>query len=303
MTEISIVIGTLNQKNLLAKCLKNLFDQSLDKSQYEIILVDSNSQDGTEEMVSKDFSQHKNLYYFKKQNQGKSSARNLGINKANSEIILLTDADMIADFNLVKEHLKIHQKENKEVIVEGLTYNLKNLFENDRKNRENSNLVPYIKKKLKNGQQLQFSYFLSGNLSCPKNVLIKAGLFDENFKGYGWEDIELGYRISKLGIPLVYNGNAINYHYHLWSKEDEIARKYNMGKSAVHFLKKHPSAEIKLFLGINPIAMGVYSIIKKNPGLLNYIKEKSERNSFFQYLLEEFFYRKGFEEEKRQYQG
>jgi glycosyltransferase involved in cell wall biosynthesis len=303
MTKISIVIGTFNQKDLLTKCLKSLLSQSLDKSQYEIILVDSNSQDGTEEMVVKDFAKNNNLHYFRKQNQGKSSARNFAIKKANGEIILLTDADMIAGHDLVEEHLKVHQKGNKEVAVEGLTYNLKKVFEKDQKNREGSNLISYIGKKLKNGQRLEFSYFLSGNLSCPKKVLIKSGMFDENFKGYGWEDIELGYRISKLGIPIVYNGNAINYHYHVWGNKDEISRKYKMGKSAVHFFKKHPSTEIKLFLGINPIANVIYSIIKKSPRILNYIKARSSKSAFFQYLLEEFSYRKGFEEEITQYQG
>ena len=113
-------------------------------------------------------------------------------------------------------------------------------------------------------------------------------MFDEDFKSYGWEDIELGYRLYKMGIPLLYLPSAKNYHYHFVDDQDMVKRKYNMGKSAAIFYKKHPNFEIKMYLGMNPIATAAYNFLKKHPKILQKITN--------QYILEEYNYRKGLEE-------
>ena len=143
--KISIVIGTFNQKDILKKTLKSLIKQDFPKDQYEIIVVDSMSSDGTENMV-KEF----DIRYIRRKNQGKSIARNKGILEASGEIILLTDADMVATPNLVAEHVKAHANK-KNAIFEGLTIN--------------PDGKPYIKEKIKPLQKMRWSYFLTGNLS------------------------------------------------------------------------------------------------------------------------------------------
>ena len=62
----------------------------------------------------------------------------------------------------------------------------------------------------------------------------------------------MGYRLSKKGVPLRFLKNAINYHYHVVSKQEEIDRCYKKGESAKLFLAKHP--ELKWFLGLNPLS-------------------------------------------------
>lgn len=186
------------------------------------------------------------LNYLRVEDRGKAAARNLGIKSAKGDIVLLTDADIVADQKLLEEHLLAHEK-NKNASFEGLE------VDTDGK--------PYIKARLRPFQKLKWAYFLTGNVSIRKEQLIEAGLFDENFKGYGWEDIELGYRLHHIKIPLYYLPSAINYHYHPVSYEDKVKRKFEEGKSAALFYKKHPNFEIKMFLGMNPLAMGIYHFI------------------------------------------
>ncbi|MFH1542572.1 MAG: glycosyltransferase family 2 protein, partial [bacterium] len=88
---ISVVIGTYNQKETLKMVLVSLMNQSIPLEEYEIIVVDSSSTDGTAEMAG-EFK----VKYIRVENKGKSAARNKGIAEAKGEIILLTDADMIA---------------------------------------------------------------------------------------------------------------------------------------------------------------------------------------------------------------
>lgn len=214
------------------------------------------------------------LNYLRVENRGKAAARNAGIKSAKGEIIFLTDADMEADQKLLEEHLLAHEK-SKNACFEGLTIN--------------PDGKPYIKARLKARQKLKWSYFLSGNLSLCKEALVRAGLFDENFKGYGWEDLELGYRLNQKKVPLYYLPSAVNHHRHPVTKTDMLKRKYETGKSAAYFYHKHPHLEIKMFLGLNPAAMFLFSVLRQYPKLRERIKN--------QYILEEYFYRLGLTEE------
>jgi glycosyltransferase involved in cell wall biosynthesis len=278
--KISVVIGTYNQKHVLQKTLESLFHQTLSPELYEIQLIDSSSTDGTEAMVA-GLKPTCRFDYVRVENQGKTAARNLGIKKATGEIIFLTDADMAADPKLLERHLLAHEKKPN-ACFEGLTIN--------------PDGKPYIKALLWPGKKLKWAYFLSGNLSIKKTAIVEAGLFDENFKGYGWEDIELGYRLSQMRVPLFYLPSAINHHHHPVSDADMVERKYQMGRSAALFYKKHPNFVIRMFLGLNPLAMGVFRIINKRPPLLNNIRSKAARSGFFRYLLAEYQYRLGLTE-------
>jgi glycosyltransferase involved in cell wall biosynthesis len=288
---LSVVIGTYNQCAVLRDTLLSLFDQTVAYDLYEIIVVDSSSGDGTEDMV-KSLNPTCDLAYIKVPNLGKAAARNRGLVAAKGDIILITDADILADSRLVEEHLVIQSK-YKNVAAEGLEYSLKNFSQNF---KDPKNLLPYIKEKLKPCQKLRWSYFLTGNLSVKKQTLLDAGGFDENFTGYGWEDLELGYRLHKMKVPLVYLPDAINYHWHPVSDHDYLNRKYSMGKSAAYFYLKHRNFEIKMFLGLNPLAMFIFRIIHRSKFLKDLIIKRSQAKShrgFWGYLLQEYIYRTG----------
>ncbi|MBI5078834.1 glycosyltransferase, partial [Candidatus Saganbacteria bacterium] len=278
--KLSVVIGSHNQKEVLKKTLLSLFHQTFSPELYEIQLIDSSSVDGTDKMLE-ELVPTCRFNYQRVENRGKAAARNLGIKAARGEIIFLTDADMAAEPELLEKHLHAHSAiEN--ASFEGLTIN--------------PDGKPYIKARLKPEQKLKWAYFLTGNLSVPKELLIEAGLFDENFKGYGWEDLELGYRLHQMKVPLYYLPSAVNRHHHPVSNEDLLERKYQMGKSAALFYKKHPDFEIKMFLGMHPLAMGAYRFAKKRPRLLERLKRKASSSDFYRYLLEEYHYRLGLEE-------
>ncbi|MFC1568365.1 glycosyltransferase family 2 protein [Candidatus Margulisiibacteriota bacterium] len=183
-------------------------------------------------------------------------------------------------------HIETHENLG-DVAVEGITYNLNQRINIEDLNPQHPDVEPYIKQKLKPLARLKWAYFLSGNLSIQKSTFIEAGGFDENFGVYGWEDIELGYRLRKL--PLIYIPQAINYHYHFVTDQDMLKRKYDMGRSAAYFYKKHSDLAIGLFLGINPLAMGVFFFLRLLPWLRSRIKN--------QYLLGEYNYRLGLTDE------
>lgn len=284
--KISVVIGTYNQKDTLKIVLESFAKQTLPASEFELIVVDSSSTDGTDHLISS-LSLPYRLNYLRLENKGKAYARNQGAAQAKAEVILLTDADMVAAPDLLSQHVAAQEKQG-DAAIEGVTLNLTKELRADELSPESPHVEPYIKQSLKPGQALKWSYFLSGNLSLRKQTFIEAGGFDENFSGYGWEDIELGYRFKNLNVPLIYAPEAINYHFHFVSGQDMLKRKYNMGLSAAYFYKKHPNFEIKMFLGLNPLAMGIFYLLKALPALRKVIRS--------QYIQEEYQYRLGLTE-------
>lgn len=278
--KLSVVIGTYNQSHVLQKTLESLFHQTLSPELYEIQVIDSTSSDGTEKMIEA-LKPTCRFNYQKVENRGKAAARNLGIKQALGEIVFLTDADMLADSKLLEEHLLAHEKKTN-ASFEGLTIN--------------PDGQPYIKARLRPLKRLKWAYFLTGNLSIKRQTIIEAGLFDENFKGYGWEDIELGYRLDQMKVPLFYLPTAVNHHRHPISNEALLARKYEMGQSAALFFKKHPTFAVKMFLGLNPLAMGIFNFIKRRPSLLASIQRQAGSSAFYRYILEEYQFRLGLTE-------
>jgi glycosyltransferase involved in cell wall biosynthesis len=99
--KISVVIGTYNQKHVLKKTLESLFHQTLSPELYEIELIDSSSNDGTEQMVA-ELKPTCRFNYQRVENKGKAYARNCGIRQATGDIVFLTDGDMEAEPNLLK---------------------------------------------------------------------------------------------------------------------------------------------------------------------------------------------------------
>lgn len=62
------------------------------------------------------------------------------------------------------------------------------------------------------GFQIPWLAFFTGNVSVPRTLLEKAGPFEEQFEGYGWEDTEMGYRLYQVGAKFFHNRNMTTYH-------------------------------------------------------------------------------------------
>jgi glycosyltransferase involved in cell wall biosynthesis len=90
---ISVVVCTFNRSDLLANLLKGLCKQALEKAEYEVIVVDNNSQDDTRDVVRGFCKDCSNVRYCFEPQQGLSHARNLGWRMARGEYVAFIDDD------------------------------------------------------------------------------------------------------------------------------------------------------------------------------------------------------------------
>ena len=99
---LSVIICTYNNVELLKRSLSAILNQSLENNKFEILVIDNNSDDGTEEYIKEIISLHENLRYIKEPNQGLSYARNRAVKESRGEIITYIDDDAIAEKDFLK---------------------------------------------------------------------------------------------------------------------------------------------------------------------------------------------------------
>lgn len=99
MTKVSIVITNYNYGKYLGRCIRSCADQSVDKSEYEIILVDDGSNDNSLNVASA-YSEHLRIFETGGR-KGVAFASNYGIKKALNPLIVRVDADDYINRNLL----------------------------------------------------------------------------------------------------------------------------------------------------------------------------------------------------------
>jgi glycosyltransferase involved in cell wall biosynthesis len=245
---ISVIIPTYNRAAILKECLAALMQQSLPCSKYEIIVVDDGSKDDTKKIVAEEKQRNKNILYLKQKNRGQGIARNLGINKAKGELIVFIGDDIIVKKDFLEQHLKFHLRYSKENhgVLGFTTWDpripispLMSWLTNGSSILGKFGGHQFAYEKLKHSEP-NFNFFYTSNISL-KAALLKKFPFDPEFSGYGWEDIELGYRLHKrVGLKLHYNKQAIGFHYHVMTEKDLKKRMIEIGSSALIMQKKYP---------------------------------------------------------------
>jgi len=293
MIEMSVVIGTYNQRAVLERVLASFAVQTYPKERLEVVVVDSNSQDGTDDMCA-----HAQfpfiMQYIRKENTGKVSARNLGILQARGEFIFLTDGDVLAHPRLIEEHVNGLRRYPGASIVgrQMIVPSLDDL--------EQNGTICFGRDK-RPWQRLPWTAYVTGNASLSRMDLIEAGMFDERFTDYGYEDYELGYRLTLRGMPFFYHPNAVNYHYHPVPFADECVRKLGAGRAAVRFASKYHSWLLHLRLGIHPVNRLLYGLLPPNGWLMRKFRDIAIRRSpwqrFAQHMTLESNFQQGIREE------
>ena len=102
VTKISIIIPVYNVENYLARCLDSIFKHTIPKFEYEVLLVDDGSTDGSGNICDKYEKDYEIVQAIHKENGGVSSARNIGLQEATGEYIAFVDPDDWIDTNALE---------------------------------------------------------------------------------------------------------------------------------------------------------------------------------------------------------
>jgi glycosyltransferase involved in cell wall biosynthesis len=278
MLELSVVIPTYNRLDTLRYVIPSLLDQRTARDAYELLICDSNSNDGTAEYLAQVSAEHPNVRHLPGAYTGRAMARNAGIAQASGEVILFNDSDIIADPGLLEAHLTHHRAQ----VASIEDYEYKRDHADER-----GSLHPPSRKKL------SWLYFLTGNASVRREDLLRVGCFDESFTGYGHEDLELGYRLQKAGLRILYEPGAVNYHCQDVPHEGQVEKMKLAGRSTVRFYRKHPDFAVMANLGMTPVSLGLHSALTKLPWVLGYFDRRAADSKFARELIQQYYYVSG----------
>lgn len=120
---VSVIIVTRNRKQITLDCLESVF--KIDYSNFETILVDNGSTDGTVEKIKSAGWQTKLKIIASQENLGLNAGKNLGQKHAKGDYILFLDSDTIVDKELLTELIKLAEIDSKIGIVCPKMYYLK----------------------------------------------------------------------------------------------------------------------------------------------------------------------------------
>ena len=241
---VSIVIPTYNRKPILIKCLHALENQKLNKliDSYEIIVVDDGSTDGTTEWIKENQGNLPHVVLYEQEHGGPALGRNLGVLKSTGDVIIFIDSDLVVVNNFIINHVsklnKYWIKKNKKCFTYGSVINTSN-FQNPLS--EDSKIT-----------DISFAYFATGNVAISKELLLDVGLFDTSFSLYGWEDLELGERLKKIGVKLIKCPDAKGFHWHPAFNCDQIPlllnKEIERAKMALIFYQKHKNLRVRFII-------------------------------------------------------
>ncbi len=177
-------------------------------------------------------------------------ARNVGIEKSIGNILIFIGDNGIPDKDWLKQIVEFHEK-NKSPnrgLLGKVIWKCQTDFTQF---LENGPQFDYSKIK-KNGAD--WRHFYTSNISLKKSFL-KIGKgkkgseelmlkFDNNFKGWGFEDAEFGYRLAQKGFKLSYNERSIIYRLDVPDLDSVLLKTLSARKNALVFEQLHPEIKI-----------------------------------------------------------
>ena len=205
---LSVVIPTYNRSDLLMEMLAAFREQTLPASDFEVVVVIYGSTDDTLDMVNTSKQPYVLRVVYQEQS-GVAVARNRGAKESHGSVVLFLDDDIMPHARLLEEHLSMHT-DNPPGVVLG------RLIPADTGKRSGWNVwedavLSNHYEAVADGRRPPAGRRLySGNFSVSREAFLAVGGFNEELRR--GEDVELGFRFEREGVPFYFSHDASAIH-------------------------------------------------------------------------------------------
>ncbi|MCH7674389.1 glycosyltransferase family 2 protein [candidate division KSB1 bacterium] len=265
--DVSIIIVNFSTQDLLNKLLISI-KEKMKSVEYEIIVVDNNSEDDSVEFLKNYFP--KTVLIENKTNVGFSKANNQGAKLAKGKYLLFLNSDTLVCDGVAEKMLEYLQRKKSTAIVGpkllnqddtlqrscGIFPNLCTEFSGrtflNRLFPTSKVFGAYRLGAWDYATEKKVDWVSAACMLIRKDVFDQIAGFDENIYMF-YEDVDLCFRVKKAGYKITFLPNAQIYHLHggSWTNQREIPI-FNKGKSALYFFRKHyrrwKTQSLKIFI-------------------------------------------------------
>jgi glycosyltransferase involved in cell wall biosynthesis len=290
--QASVIVPTYNRCDLLRRTLETLARQRCARDEFEVIVADDGSTDGTADVVAAFGGRLQIRHHFQADRGYRLAAvRNAGARLAGTAVLIFLDSGTLAGPDFVPAHLRAHAAGGRRAAVVGYTYGYQPWRPVPGPDQPLEDLAPELvvdrlrdDPRSRDWRHGEFSavdfdinrratpwlLFMGMNCSIRSEEYWAAGGFDEDFQSWGVEDLELGYRLFKRGVPFLVSRDA--WALEMPHRRDVAANLVSAQGNAATFLRKHPEPVIEITWKIF-LDGGLWSIEPEYRALLSWIEE------------------------------
>ena len=257
MIEISVIVPTRNNSGPLTICLNALENQSIDRSRYEVIVVDNGS--NPNHLSVKE--QFPDVIWLSESRPGSYSARNRGLQQAQGKFIAFTDSDCIPDRDWLLNAVQYLDDSN----ISAIGGRIEFMDPSDR----GPNLYEIIEDAMFDMVDheevvLNQKFAMTANLIALKTVFDRVGPFDDSLLSSG--DREWGQRAIARGEKMAYAKSVIIKHPRRSSFWPICIKLRRVLGGKIHLAKKRYPSE-----GLKPILKEMHKRSLLNTSILKFI--------------------------------
>jgi glycosyltransferase involved in cell wall biosynthesis len=233
MTKVSIVVPTRGGSSRLPRLLDSLARQT--STDFEVVPVVDGDVDDTEGVLRARTDLPVRAIVLP-ENRGRSAALNAGFAAATGEILVRCDDDLELPPSYVADQVALHAAQPQGVV--GLC---RNIYPPTAYAEVYGVPMDVLSRDAayRTAGDLTWRHW-GANVSVTRDDYERVGGYDEGYQRYGWEDVDWGYRLHRLGRPItLHPGLEAGHHVAATTTTVRALRAYLSGRSQVRFERKH----------------------------------------------------------------
>ena len=242
----SVLVPTFQRRTALQRLIAALGRQTLARAAFEVVVVVDGSNDGTAEWLAAT-APPVTLRWLEQPNRGRAAACNAALAAARGDLAVLLDDDMEPGPEWLAAHVAGHPPGTRRALIGAVP-----VAAADRRPGPGAyvgrKFAAHLRRLEAQGGAVTLRDVYSGNLSIRRDVLLACGGFDPAFREYGYEDLELAWRLWAAGIAIAYSAEAWAWQHYDKDAKGLVADARARGRTGVLLATRHPEAAGELRL-------------------------------------------------------
>ena len=228
--------GGRERLEVLLRCL-----EGQDTDDFEVVVVVDGDTDGSVPFLTGRPSSVPVRTIAFPENRGRSAALNAGLEAATGRVLIRCDDDLEPAPGYVGAHVTAHA---------GMPVGAVGLYRNVFPDTPYAVAYGRTADERFRAQAYRVTAartwrYWAGNVSVTRDTAERVGPYDERFRAYGWEDVDWGYRLHLLGVPVVLDPALETTHrLSAVTARSRVERAFFSGAARQQFVAKHGQADL-----------------------------------------------------------